>query len=1015
MSRSAIRFVAPVLISLTVMLVAAVISIELLSTIRAWVGGEGLYSKGQKNATYYLSQYALSHSEEDYRLYQAAIAFPLGDWKARLALQRRPVDQRAARAGFLQGGSDPADIDSIIMVFRLFGNLGPVRRAIDIWTEGDSYTLRICALAARIHPMDATEVPAAEQTGIRVELHQINDELTPLAARFSSTLGQLARTTRSLLILALTFGTLITGLLCIRVTRARVRERDAKEQGLARLTELYAALSKTSQLISRVRDRNQLFDELCRICVGTSGLMLAAVGLLRRERSSVEFVAAHGDQQAYLQTLEMLSATGAAGDSDALHAPLYTRRSRVFNGADKPRRLFPSEASFPLICRNEVVGVLCVFSHEEQYFKKDIVELMEQLAMEASFALDSLHREAERRHQASVLADQNRILNLIASGAELKVILTTLAEFVEVQSEGGLCSLVAQNASGKGVCIGLSPSMPQGFDRAVAEASDAAGAGACVEAICGRAAAAGPDRDAYPPSEPLRDYESQTGLQAVSARPISGSKNQLLGMLSLYKRRDAEPRQLSAQLIGICANLAGIAIESCRAAERIRHLAHHDDLTGLPNRLLFNYQLPKALARAQRDGSSVGVLFLDLDRFKVINDTLGHDAGDMVLRQIARHLRGCVRITDTLARVGGDEFTLLIEQLDDTQDLSAIAQKLLTAMSSPLAINGNLYQLTGSIGVAMYPKDGADGPSLLKNADIAMYRAKSSGRNNYQFYSSDINEHSVERLALENELRQAVARREFEVHYQPKVNISTGRIAGAEALVRWRHPQRGLLLPGDFICVAEEVGLIGSVGSFVLETVCTDIVRWRDEGLPPTRVAVNLSAQQFADSRLLDNLKQVLHQTGCDPQLLEFEITESVVMTSPGKALQLLEQIKDYGITLAIDDFGTGHSSLAYLKRFPVDSVKIDCTFVRDIAMDPNDVAIIKAIIALGHSLDLKVVAEGVETVTQLEILRRFQCDEFQGFLFSEAVPAAEFASVLMSNPRPRSALASHIAKIAAR
>ena len=972
-SRSAVRFVAPVLISLTVMLVAAVLSIELLSTIRAWVGGEGLYSKGQKNATYYLSQYALSHSEEDFRLYQAAIAFPLGDLKARLALQRRPSDLNAAYAGFLQGGSDPADIDSIITVFRLFGGVGPVRRAIDIWTEGDSYTSRICALAALIHPTDGTEVPATEQARIRTALHQITDELTPLAARFSSTLGNLARTTRSLLILALALGTLITALLCIRVTRARVRERNAQEQGLARLTELYAALSRTSQLISRVGNRSQLFDELCRICVGTTGLMLAAVGLLKRDRSGIEFVAAHGDRKSYLQTLELLSEKGVADHSDGLHAPLYTRGSRVFDAADKARGVFPSEASFPLICQNEVVGVLCVFSQEKQYFKKDIVELMEQLTMEASFALDSLHREAERRRQASVLADQNRVLNLIASGAELKAILTTLAEFIEVQSEGGLCSLVAQNAGGKGVCVGLSPSMPPGFDRTVTGAR----------------------------------------LQLVSERPIVGSKDQLLGMLSLYKRPDAELRQPNSQLIGICANLAGIAIESCQAAERIRHLAHHDDLTGLPNRLLFNYQLPKALARAQRDGTSVGVLFLDLDRFKIINDTLGHDAGDMVLRQIAGHLRSCVRETDTLARVGGDEFTVLVEQLPDTQYLGTIAEKLLTAMASPLAIGGNVYQLSGSIGIAMYPEDGADGASLLKNADIAMYGAKASGRNNYQFYSSDINAHSLERLALENELRQAVARREFEVHYQPKVDISTGRIAGAEALVRWRHPQRGMLLPGEFIFVAEEVGLISSIGSFVLDTVCADIARWRDAGLPPMRVAINLSAQQFADSRLIDNLNQVLQQTGCDPELLEFEITESVVMTSPGKALQLLEQIKDYGITLAIDDFGTGHSSLAYLKRFPVDSVKIDCTFVRDIAKDPNDVAIIKAIIALGHSLDLKVVAEGVESITQLEILRRFQCDEFQGFLFSEAVPAAKIASLLTANAHTRSAAVNNLAMVA--
>jgi diguanylate cyclase (GGDEF)-like protein len=974
-SRSAVRFVAPVLISLTVMLVAAVLSIELLSTIRAWVGGEGLYSKGQKNATYYLSQYALSHSEQDYRLYQAAIAFPLGDLKARLALQRRPSDLNAAYAGFLQGGSDPADIDSIIMVFRLFGGVGPVRRAIDIWTEGDSYTSQICALAAVIHPADGTEVPAAEQARIRAALHQINDELTPLAARFSSTLGNLARTTRSLLILALGLGTLITALLCIRVTRARVRERNAQEQGLARLTELYAALSRTSQLISRVSNRSQLFDELCRICVGTTGLMLAAVGLLKRDRSSIEFIAAHGDKKNYLQTLELLSEKGAADHSDGLHAPLYTRRSRVFDAAEKSRGVFPSEASFPLICQNEVVGVLCVFSQEKQYFKKDIVELMEQLAMEASFALDGLHREAERRRQASVLADQNRVLNLIASGAELKAILTTLAEFIEVQSEGGLCSLVAQNAGGTGVCVGLSPSMPPSFDRTV----------------------------------------TGTRLQLVSERPIVGSSDQLLGMLSLYKRPDAEARQPNSQLIDICANLAGIAIESCQAAERIRHLAHHDDLTGLPNRLLFNYQLPKALARAQRDGTSVGVLFLDLDRFKIINDTLGHDAGDMVLRQIAGHLRSCVRETDTLARVGGDEFTVLVEQLDDTQYLGVIAEKLLTAMASPLAIGGNVYQLSGSIGIAMYPEDGADGASLLKNADIAMYGAKASGRNNYQFYSSDINAHSLERLALENELRQAVARREFEVHYQPKVDIPTGRIAGAEALVRWRHPQRGMLLPGEFIFVAEEVGLISSIGSFVLDTVCADIAQWRDAGLPPMRVAINLSAQQFADSRLIDNLNQVLQQTGCDPELLEFEITESVVMTSPGKALQLLEQIKDYGITLAIDDFGTGHSSLAYLKRFPVDSVKIDCTFVRDIAKDPNDVAIIKAIIALGHSLDLKVVAEGVESITQLEILRRFQCDEFQGFLFSEAVPSAKIASMLMANALARPAAVSNFAMVAGR
>jgi diguanylate cyclase (GGDEF)-like protein len=970
-SRLAIRFVAPVLLSLAVMLIAAVLSIEVLSTVRAWVGGESLYSKGQKNATYYLSQYTLSHSPEDFRLYQAAIAFPIGDRTARVALQSPALDLGVARSGLRQGGNNPADIDSIIALFKLFGRLGPVHRAIEIWTQADTYTLEICALAARAHPAGGSAVSPQEEARIRAELHRINGELTPLVALFSSTLGELARTTRSALIAALGIGTLVTAVLCVRVTRARVRERDAKERGLARLTELYAALSQTSQLISRVSNRDQLLDELCRICVHTSGLTLAGAGLVRRHPSSIEFVAAHGEDQAHLRAFESRStaaADGAAGETDVVHQPLRTRRSSVRNQRDDPDAPFASRAAFPLMCQGQVIGVLCVFSREAGYFRSDIVELLEQLAMEASFALDSLHAEAERRRQASVLADQNRILNLIASGAELKVILSTLAEFVETQSGGALCSLAAQDAAGAGICTGLSPSMP-------------------------------PDAE----GNARREADRVPGpVEPVNTRPIFGSKDQLIGTLTLYKRLDREPPEPDAQLIGICANLAGIAIESCQSADRIRHLAHHDDLTGLPNRLLFNFQLHQALARAERSGGTAGVLFLDLDRFKIINDTLGHDAGDAVLRQIANHLRACIRGTDTLARVGGDEFTLLIERGAEPHDLGAVAQKLLAAMASPLTVNGTVYQLSGSIGVALYPKDGADGASLLKNADIAMYRAKSSGRNTYQFYSTEINEHSVERLALENELRQAIARREFEVHYQPKVDIRTGRIAGAEALVRWRHPRRGLLLPGEFIAVAEEVGLIASIGGQVLDTVCTDLVRWRGDGLPSMRVAMNLSAQQFADSRLIDNLNQTLHRTGCDPRLLEFEITESVVMTNPGKALQLLEHIKDHGITLAIDDFGTGHSSLAYLKRFPVDSVKIDHTFVRDIAVDPNDVAIIKAIIALGHSLDLKVVAEGVESATQLEILRGFHCDEFQGFLFSRAVPAAEFERILIGNlPRP--------------
>jgi diguanylate cyclase (GGDEF)-like protein len=990
MSRSTLKFVAPVLVSLSVMLVAAVISIELLSTIRAYVGGEGLYSKGQKNATYYLAQYAVSHSEEDFHQYLTAIAYPLGDRKARLALQRNPLDWQIAREGLLAGGNDPADINSIIVLFRLFGEVGPVRRAIVIWAAGDTYTERICTLAVRMQRASTSAAASEEQADIRLELNRINTELTPLAARFSSTLGEVARLTRTLLILALALGTFVTGLLCIRVTYARVSERDMKERGLARLTELYAALSRTSQLILRVSDRGHLFDELCRICADTSGLSLAAVGLLDRDNMGIKLVASHGDRQWHLQTLAS-GPSSAAGQFDAVHLALREGRAQVFNDVQDSGSEYRASASFPLRCHGEVVGVLCVFSREAQFFQRDIIDLMDQLAMEASFALESLQHEADRRYQATILADQNRILNLVASGADLKMIFTTLAHFVESQSDGGFCSIVALDPKGSHYSFGVAPSLPEGFERAVVGASLAERIGPFAEAIAHGAPVIVRDLADYPPDASLSDFVRGADLHSVSAWPILGSKGQALGALSLYSRRREIPQRLSAHLVGICTDLAGIAIETRWAADRIRHLAHHDDLTGLPNRLLFNYHLPRALGRAQRTGGGVGVLFLDLDRFKVINDTLGHDAGDDVLCQVSRHLLECLRATDTLARVGGDEFTLLVEQFDGPQDLAEIAQKLLAATARTLTINGQEYHLSGSIGIAIYPKDGADSASLLKNADIAMYRAKTSGKNNYQFYSNDINVHSVERLSLENQLRHAVARREFEVHYQPKINIQSGRLAGAEALVRWRHPQRGLLLPAEFICVAEEVGLISAIGRLVLEAVCGDVRRWRDQGLAPKRVAINLSAQQFADSRLLKDVDSVLRETGCDPHSLEFEITESVVMTSPENALQLLEQIKEHGITVAIDDFGTGHSSLAYLKRFPVDSVKIDYTFIRDIAADPNDLAITKAIIALGHSMGLKVVAEGVETATQLEILRRFGCDEFQGFLHSPGIPSSEF------------------------
>ena len=743
-SRSTIRFVAPILVSLAVMLLAAVISIEVLSTVRAWVGGESLYSKGQKDATYYLARYAASHSDADYTQYQSAIAFPLGEQQARIALQHRPVDLRGAREGFLKAGNHPADITSAILLFRLFGGHGPVRQAIELWTAGDSYTLRLTGIAARLHPPDGPRVSADEQASIESELYRINGELGPLTAQFAAKLGDLARLTRTLLVIVLGLGTFIIGWLCIAVTHARVREREAKEQGLARLTELYAALSQTSQLISRVSDRRELFDELCRICVGTSGLMLAAVGSLKEDQPGIEFLATHGEQPEYLQGLATLGRAGPLVSHSALHLTLRDGSRHIVHG--HVDSVFPSEAAFPMHCQGELVGVLCVFSQERQFFRMDIIELMEQLAMEASFALESLQREAERRYQSDILADQNRILSLIASGAGLSTILSTLARFVEAQSGGQLCSFVALEPSAARCTLGIAPSLPSGFGESLAKSARAQLAIPCFEAIRNGTPVLDRSVDAYATVGQLQAAIGAAGVQSVSAWPIMGIKGQAIGSLALYRPHGAS-QPPDEHLIGVCTSVAGIAIESCWAAERIRHLAHHDELTRLPNRLLFGYQLPQALARAGRSGSSVGVLFIDLDRFKVINDTLGHDAGDNVLRQIGQHLQACVRANDTLARVGGDEFALIVEQFSDVEELGTIAQKLLVAMSKPLRIATREYHLSGSIGIALYPKDGADSSSLLKNADIAMYRAKASGKNTFHFYSDEIDVHSLDRLA----------------------------------------------------------------------------------------------------------------------------------------------------------------------------------------------------------------------------------------------------------------------------
>lgn len=441
--------------------------------------------------------------------------------------------------------------------------------------------------------------------------------------------------------------------------------------------------------------------------------------------------------------------------------------------------------------------------------------------------------------------------------------------------------------------------------------------------------------------------------------------------------------------------LATVIWWNARTLGAVDYQALHDLLTGLPNRILFNERLLISLANARSNREKLAVMFLDLDRFKKINDTLGHEVGDRLLKAVALRLTDCIRDTDILARWGGDEFTLLLPKISSAECSAETAQRILDALKPPFLLGNDYLHITSSIGIALYPDDGEDAETLIKNADAALYSAKAKGRNNYQFYTRNINEEASELLFLENRLHHAWERGEFRVYYQPKVNINTGKITGMEALVRWQSPELGFVAPVKFIPIAEENGLIVPIGEWVLRTACRQNKAWLDAGLPPMRIAVNLSARQLQQPDLVEMVAQVLAETKLESGFLELEITETTAMQNLDLTREILKKLNTMGVRIAIDDFGTGYSSLNYLKKFPIQTIKIDRSFVRDMTVDLYDVAIAKAVIALGQSLNMSVVAEGVETLEQLECLRQLGCEEMQGYLFSEPLPDKDAIALL--------------------
>jgi diguanylate cyclase (GGDEF)-like protein len=427
------------------------------------------------------------------------------------------------------------------------------------------------------------------------------------------------------------------------------------------------------------------------------------------------------------------------------------------------------------------------------------------------------------------------------------------------------------------------------------------------------------------------------------------------------------------------------------ANQQLRHLATHDALTGLPNRVLLDDRLQQAIAHADRDMRSFAVLVCDLDRFKLINDSLGHRAGDELLQEVARRLLTVVRTADTVARFGGDEFVLIGTSIGDAEDAAGLATRVMDVLQAPVRIAAIDIHTSPSIGIAMYPDDGVSMQALLAHADAAMYSAKQHGRGNFRRYAPGMDAGTEERVQLESDLHNAVTQNQFELYYQPKVDTRTGEVRSAEALIRWVHPTRGIISPEEFIPLAEECGLIGTIGGWVIREACRQTRAWQIDGVPTLRVSVNLSPSQFRDSGLVDSIRRALDDAGLEARYLEVELTESAVMSDPEKSIAILEQLSVMGVLVSVDDFGTGYSSMSYLRRFPIDKLKIDRVFIDEIASRPEDASIVRAIVSLAHSLRLKVVAEGVETPAQLEFLKTAGCDEYQGYHFSRPLPAANF------------------------
>lgn len=619
-------------------------------------------------------------------------------------------------------------------------------------------------------------------------------------------------------------------------------------------------------------------------------------------------------------------------------------------------------------------------------------------AANAIFGIVGIARDITERKRAEALRDgQAKVLEMIAISAPLSEVLGHLVLLIEAQLSGIIGSILLLDEEGTCLHNNAAPNLAIEYVAAIDGVRIGPDVGSCGTAAYRREPVVVSDIQADPLWKDYRGFAARFGYRSCWSSPVLSCEGAVLGTFAMYSMTVREPTADETQLVDMATRIAGIAIERKQAEDRIQYMASHDVLTGLANRAVLNERLVQAIAHAKRNDRGVSVVFLDLDNFKTVNDSLGHNVGDELLKCVAARMRECVSASDTVIRLGGDEFVILLtDQAKAPYKNSEALQHIIASVAVPMDIQGHRLGVTCSMGIANYPGDGDTSEALLANADAAMYKAKEAGRDNFQFYSPELNTLVNRKFLLQQELREALGREELILHYQPQVDLRTGKIFAVEALLRWNHPTLGNLSPVQFIPLAEETGLIIPIGHWVIQEACRQNKAWQDAGLPPINVCVNVSARQFREKMLVGSVIDALRTSGMDARFLELELTESLVMHNVDQAIATMNAIQALGVQLSIDDFGTGYSSLSALKNFPVARLKIDKSFVAELASNENDKAVASAIISLGQKLNLRVIAEGVETSEQVEFLRENNCDEIQGYHFSKPVPAAELEKLLL-------------------